>query len=114
MYEEGDEELEQIRQRKLAELQARAAEEEARRRQEAEKAAALRVIMTPEARQRLANLKMARPEIAEAIENYLIQLARSGRLNTQVTDSMLRELLEKMTPKKRETKIIRMSRDYIE
>ena len=107
-----DEELEQIRQRRLAELQARAAEEEARRRQEAEKAAIMRAILTPEARQRLTNLRMARPEAAEAVENYLIQLARSGRIKGQITDDVLRELLERIAPKKRETRIVRLSRDY--
>ncbi|MCS7142327.1 MAG: DNA-binding protein [Aigarchaeota archaeon] len=106
-----DAELEAIRQRKLSELQARASEEEVRRRQEAERSAALRVILTPEARQRLANLKMARPELAETVENYLLQLAQSGKITTQITDDILRQLLEKLTAKKRETRIIRMSRD---
>lgn len=107
-----DEELEEIRQRRMAELQARAAAEEARARQEAERAAIMRAILTQEARQRLMNLKMARPEVAEAVENYIIQLVRSGRVRGQITDEVLKQLLEQLAPKKRETKIVRLSRDY--
>ncbi len=109
--ESGDEELEEIRRRKMAELQARAAEEEARRRAEAEKAAILRVVLTPEARQRLANIKITRPAVAEAIENYIINLARSGNLRSQITDEDLREILQRVMPPKRDTKIVRLSRD---
>ncbi|GBC70746.1 hypothetical protein HRbin02_00515 [Candidatus Calditenuaceae archaeon HR02] len=113
MPEPEDEELEEIRRRKMAELQARAAQEEARRRAEAEKAAILRVVLTQEARQRLANIRMARPEVAEAVENYLVNLARSGNLKSQITDDLLRQILEKVMPPKRETKIVRMSRDEL-
>ncbi|MEN3047813.1 MAG: DNA-binding protein [Candidatus Caldarchaeales archaeon] len=106
-----DAELEEIRRRKMAELQQRMAAEEAKRREEAERAAIMRAILTPEARQRLANVKVARPDLAEAVERYLIQLAQSGRLKGQVTDDVLRELLERLTPKKRETRIVRLSKD---
>ncbi|MCS7146382.1 MAG: DNA-binding protein [Nitrososphaerota archaeon] len=108
-----DEELEEIRRRKMAELQAKAAEEEARRRAEAERAAVLRVVLTPEARQRLANIKMARPAIAEAVENYIVNLARSGNLKSQITDDLLRQILEKVMPPKKETKIVRLSKDEL-
>jgi programmed cell death protein 5 len=107
-----EEELEEIRRRKLAELQARAAEEEERRRLEAERVAVLRAIMTPEARQRLANLKIARPEVAESVENYLYQLAKAGRIRSQITDEALKEILSRIMPPKREVKIQRLSRDY--
>jgi len=107
-----DEELEEIRQRKLAELQAKAAEEEERRRLEAERMAVLRVILTPEARQRLANLKIARPEVAEAVENYLYQLAKAGRIKSQITDEVLKDILSRIAPPKREVKIQRLSRDF--
>jgi len=111
--EQEDEELEEIRRRKMAELQARVAEEEEKRRAEAERAAVLRVVLTPEARQRLANIKMARPAVAEAIENYIMNLARSGNLRGQITDDLLRQILEKIMPPKKETKIVRLSKDEL-
>lgn len=99
-YEVSDEdlELEEIRRRKLLEYQRRlleAAERERIRRElEARKEATLRMILTPEARSRLVNLKMVRPEIAEQLENQLIQLAQEGRIQVPVTDEMLKRILE--------------------
>ncbi len=104
-----DEELEEIRQRKLQELQARLEEqrrqEELRQRLEAEKTALLRQILTPEARARLTNIKMTRPDIAERLELQLIQLAQAGKIVRPITDEELKEALARMFAKKRETKI---------
>ncbi len=97
-YEAEDVELEEIRRRKLLEYQRRlleAAERERLRRElEARKEAALRMILTPEARSRLTNLKMVRPEIAEQLEYQLIRLAQEGRIRVPITDEMLRKILE--------------------
>ncbi len=108
-------ELEEIRRRKLMELQAQRQREleELQRQQEMQKQiemqkkAILRAILEPEARERLSRLKLADPEIAESVENQLIVLAQSGRLNQRITDEMLVEILRKVAPKRRETKIIR-------
>jgi programmed cell death protein 5 len=108
-----DEELERIRQQKMAELQARAAEEQARRQRELERAAVMRTILTPDARQRLNNLKLVRPEIAERIETYLMQAAQTGQINTPIDDATLKVLLDRIIPKKRETKIERRSTAYL-
>ncbi|MCS6784357.1 MAG: DNA-binding protein [Candidatus Caldarchaeum sp.] len=106
-----DEELERIRQQKMAEMQARVAEEQARRQRELEKAAALRVILTPEARQRLNNLKLIKPEIAEKVESYLIQISQSGNVRLPIDDNGLKLILDKIMPKKKETKIEWRSRN---
>ena len=57
---------------------------EARKREaserEAMKSNALRTLLTSEARERLANVKMVKPEVAEVIENSIIQQASTGRL----------------------------------
>ena len=102
-----EEELEQLKQQRLLELRKRAAEEEARNRAEAEKHAALRVVLTPEARQRLANIRMARPEFAEQLEMQLIQLAQAGRLQIPVTDNQLKDVLDKLIVRKRDINIRR-------
>lgn len=103
-----DEELERIKRRKLEELQARIAEEEARRQREAERAAAMRIILTPEARQRLANLRLVKPELVAAVEEMLIKLVQAGRLSTPITDDDLKAILERIIPKKREIRIERL------
>lgn len=105
------EELDAIRQRKVQELVVRqqqaAAEEEQTKQMEAQRQLILRQILTPEARERLANMRIARPEVAGAVEDQLIMLAQSGRINQQIDDATLKELLRKIVPKKREIKIER-------
>lgn len=93
----SDEELERLRQKRLLELQAQQqqAEEIQRARQDAEaqKEALMRRILTPEARQRLTNIKMVRPDYAQQLELQLIQVAQSRRVRLPITDDMLKKLL---------------------
>jgi programmed cell death protein 5 len=84
--------------------------EEQKRYQEAEKARKqqiLRQILAPDARERLANVRLVRPDLAENVENQLIQLASMGRINRLINDSDVRDILGKLTEGKRETKIER-------
>ncbi|RLI38182.1 hypothetical protein DRO60_03625, partial [Candidatus Bathyarchaeota archaeon] len=69
---------------------------------------ALRQILTPEARARLTNLKMVRPELATRVEDYLIQLAQAGRIRTPVTDEQLKRLLAALAARKRNIRIRRI------
>ena len=98
-----DDELEEIRRRKLAELQAQS--EEGRVEYEAKRAEILRAYLTPEARERLGNLRLARPELARTIEDQIIALAGSGKLDRVIDDETLKRLLRMAIPKKREPKI---------
>ncbi|MDH5441197.1 MAG: DNA-binding protein, partial [Candidatus Bathyarchaeota archaeon] len=92
----GDEELEEIRRRRLQELQKQLAQEqqevEIEQRLDAQKQSMLRRILTSEARQRLTNLKIARPQFASQIELQLIQIAQQGRINLPITDEQLKEI----------------------
>lgn len=107
-----DEELEQLRQRRLLGLQKQLAQEqqevEVQRRVEAQKQSMLRRILTPEARQRLTNLKMVRQQFASQIELQLIQIAQQGRINLPITDEQLKEMLRRLQPSKRDIKIRRI------
>ena len=107
----SDEELEALRRRRLAELQ-RASVDDQRRSQaqqqvERQKQTIIRRILTPEARQRLTNIRMVKPEFADELEMQLIQLAQSGRLRGQVTDEQLKKTLVQLEGQKREIKIRR-------
>jgi len=107
---EGD--LDGIRKRKLAELQQRLQEEGIAEEQamqvDAQKRQMLMGILTPEARNRLANIKLARPEFAAQVENLLIQAAQSGNLAQKITDQQLKEILLKISKKKRDITIRRI------
>lgn len=104
-----EDEIEEIRRRRMLQLQQQIAEaqrqERAQREYEIQKQAALRQILTPEARSRLTNLKMVKPEFADRIEVQLIQLAQAGKINAPLTDEQLKAILKQLQEKRRETKV---------
>jgi programmed cell death protein 5 len=107
----SDEELEEIRRRKLLAMQQRGDEQkqaQAEQRMEAQKQALLRKILSPEARQRLTNLKMVKPEFTEQLELQLIQLAQTGKLPIPLPDAQLKQILIQLQSRKREPKIRRI------
>ncbi len=85
-------------------------EEIRRQRAEAEaiKQKALAMLLDSEARQRLTNIKMVKPDLASAVENYLINAATTGRLNRALTDNELKQILLSIQQPKREFKINRL------
>ena len=116
--------LDEIRQKRMAELQQQQAaaqqqqaqqqqaaqmqqQQEAQAQLEAQKKQILGQIMTPEARNRLANLKLTKPELVNQIEIQLIQSAQAGSLRGKVTDEQLKVLLRQIAGQKREIKITR-------
>lgn len=107
----SDEELDDIRRRKLSAMQQRASDEKeskADQQYEAQKQSLLKQILSPEARQRLANLKMIKPEYTDQLELQLIQLAQGGKLPIPVSDSQLKQILIQLQSRKRETTIRRI------
>lgn len=95
----------------MAELQRTSADEQRRVRAqqqvETQKQSILRQILTPEARQRLTNIKMVRPEFAEQLELQLMQLAQSGKVSLPISDQQLKEALARMQSQRREIRIRR-------
>ncbi len=65
----------------------------------------IRMALTSEARQRLTNIRMVKPDIARIIEEYVIQLAQSGKLNKTIDDEQLKEILGSLQERKKEFKI---------
>ncbi len=108
----SEEELDELRRRKLLELRRRLAQEQdkAERAQQIEmqKQAVLRRILTADARSRLTNLKIVKPEFANQLELQLIQLAQQGRIELPITDEQLKDILIKLQSQRRNIKIRRV------
>lgn len=110
----SDEELERLKAQRMVELQARQQKAGDAQRAQAEaetaKQSVMRKLLTPEARQRLANIKMVRPEFGQQLEQELIQLAQAGRVPIPIGDDMLKKLLIQIEgqQKKRDISIRRM------
>uniref|UniRef100_A0A7C2ZBJ3 DNA-binding protein n=1 Tax=Ignisphaera aggregans TaxID=334771 RepID=A0A7C2ZBJ3_9CREN len=98
--EVSDEELELLLERRYREMLARKQELERRRLEreleEARRQEILRAILTPEARERLYNIKLVRPELARVVEDRLIALAVQGRIARPLTDEELKSILEEI------------------
>ena len=108
----SEEDLENLRKRRMLELQQRMVDEQnqaqAQQQIEGQKQALLRKILAPEARRRLTNLNMVKPEFTKQLEMQLIQLAQQGRINIPITDAQLKELLVKLQSGKRDYTIRRV------
>ena len=103
-----DEELEELKRKKLEELQKRAELERQAQIAAAQRRAALRKILTPEALARLDNIRVVRPELAEALEQQLIALASSGRVKIPIDEDVLKEILSAIYSQTRKEYRIRL------
>jgi programmed cell death protein 5 len=68
----------------------------------------LMVLLDQEARQRLTNVRMVKPDLALAVENYLISSASTGKLNRALSDEELKQLLVNLQQPKKQFKINRL------
>ncbi len=113
-----DPELNELRRRRVRQIQEiqgaessnagmYAAQEAEMQRRDAERAEILRRILSTEARERLGRIRLAKPDVAASVEQQLIQLAASGRIQRQGDDATWRALLERIAPDRREIRITR-------
>ena len=105
-------EMDELRRKRLEELQNQSAREQdvQRQREQAEsvkqqKQSILRSILSDQAKQRINNIKLVNPQMAEAIENQLISLAQSGRVRGAISEEQLLQMLRELQNSKRDTKI---------
>ena len=103
------EDIEEIRKKKLMELQRRyleqqKAEEEAARQEmelEAQLDAIMRRILTPEARERLGRVKLVKPELARQVQLVLVQLYQAGQITEPIDDAKLKRILAQIDERTR-------------
>ena len=101
----GDDELSELRKRRMAQLQQQAGDQqgmqeelERQQRQKSQIQMLLMQVLEPDARERLNTIKLTKPEFAGAVEQQLVALAQSGRLKNKITDAQLKELLRQLAP----------------
>jgi len=92
--------IDEIRRRRMQQLQQQQAaqqspesaesQDQMRREVESQKRQAMMQLLTPEARARLTNIRLTKPEFVDQIELQLIQLAQAGRVQSKITDDQLK------------------------
>ena len=109
-----DDDIEELRRRKLEELQEQGqaeldeeAQEQAQEEAEMQRQVILRQYLTDGARQRLNSVRMSKPDFAENVEQQLVALAQSGRLGDKIDEDQMRDLLRELSPSSREFDIKR-------
>jgi programmed cell death protein 5 len=104
-----DERLEELREQKMQELQEQAesggqgqadaeAQQAAQEQAEAQKEALLKQYLTDGARQRLNAVQMSKPDFAEQVEQQIVALAQSGRIQDRIDEDQMKALLKELKP----------------
>lgn len=71
--------------------------EEAKQRETDLRNSILAQVLDQQARARLSNLALVKPDKAKAVENYLIQISQFGNLGGKISESGLIEILQKVS-----------------
>jgi len=105
-------ELEAIRARKLQALQQQQMQQDQHKQLQIQEAMQqvdmlVRKFLTPEAQNRLGNLKLVDPELVQKLKIYLAQMYASGQIK-QMDDSQLREILLKLKTAQKDINIKRL------
>ena len=74
----------------------------------AQKEIMLKQVLSGDARLRLNNVKMVKPELADLVENYILNLSVQGKLPGQISDDQLKQILSSAQQPKRDFKINRV------
>ena len=74
----------------------------------AQKEMMLKQVLSSEARLRLNNVRMVKPDLAELVENYILNLSVQGKISGQISDEQLKQILSSAQQPKRDFKINRV------
>lgn len=68
----------------------------------------LRKVLSKQAMERLARIRMVKPEIATQLELYLVDLYQAGKIKSEVSEEQMKMILETVSmPNSREFRIMR-------
>ena len=74
----------------------------------AQKDMMLKQVLSSEARLRLNNVRMVKPDLADLVENYILNLSVQGKISGQISDEQLKQILSSAQQPKRDFKINRV------
>ena len=74
----------------------------------AQKEMMLKQVLSGDARLRLNNVRMVKPDLAELVENYILNLGVQGKISGQISDEQLKQILSSAQQPKRDFKINRV------
>lgn len=103
----SEDELGELRKKKLLELQQQMTDKQKKEQGDIQKEELLKKILTIEARQRLANLKIVKKEFIEQLELQIILLAQQRKIPIPLPDEQLKQILIQLQGSKRDIKIRR-------
>ena len=98
--------LQGLRRKRLEDMQQQSQEQEQLQQQIQQLEIIVKQALTREALERYSNLKTAFPDRAVQLLVILAQAIQSGQI-TKIDDNVLKEILKRLTPEKREFKIKR-------
>lgn len=110
--------LDEIRQQKMEQLKQQQggqgqgqgqaeAQQQAQQQAEQQKKAMLRQYLSDDARQRLNSVRMTKPQFAEKVEQQVLALGQSGRLQGQIDEEQMKSLLRELKPESKSFDISR-------
>ena len=74
----------------------------------AQKETMLKQVLSADARLRLNNVRMVKPDLADLVENYIPNLTVQGKITGQISDEQLKQILSSTQQPKRDFKINRV------
>ena len=119
MAQSADDELANLRAQRMAQIQAQleeqaAAQADAEIENETQQAAlaeldgAMKRILNPDARSRLASLNLVNPELTTRVKTHLATLSNENKIAIPVNDLQLKRILGGLSEGRRETRIRRI------
>ena len=74
----------------------------------AQKEMMLKQVLSADARLRLNNVRMVKPDLADLVENYILNLTTQGKITGQISDEQLKQILLSVQQPKRDFKFNRV------
>jgi len=74
----------------------------------AQKEMMLKQVLSSDARLRLNNVRMVKPDLADLVENYILNLNVQGKISGQISDDQLKQILLSAQQPKRDFKFNRV------